>query len=268
MVHTLPSSMISGSPGTHTPDPSHVSSPLHRFSSEHETPAGCGVVVHPTSGSQIARKQGSLVEHTGACPGVHAPAPSQISSPLQAFPSEHDAPSGRAETLHPLIGSQTAARQGLSVEHGSVFPGAQVPSPSHVHSLMHASPSAHGNPAGMGFVAHPINGSQYAARHGLSVSHGADFPGEHAPFPSHVSSPLHASPSEHDVPSGFGKVVHPLCGSRTAVRHGLSVQQGCASPGVHTPAPSHVSWPLQALPSEHDVPFGFGDVVQPICGSQ
>jgi hypothetical protein len=49
--------------------------------------------------------------------------------------------------------------------------------------------------------------------------------------------------------------------------HGLPSLQTRGVPAVQIPL-WHVSLPLQTLPSEHDVPFPTGLVVQPVAGAQ
>ena len=88
--------------------------------------------------------------------------------------------------------------------------------------------------------------------------HATGVPAVHTPL-WHVSSPLQALPSEHDAPFGTGGNTQiPVCGSHVAptdVRHTGGAPHEVGVPAVHAPA-RHVSNPLQALPSEHDVPFG------------
>jgi hypothetical protein len=78
-------------------------------------------------------------------------------------------------------------------------------------------------------------------------------PAVHVPL-WHVSAPLHASPSEQDVPFVTGVATQPVLGLHESVVHGLPSLQVSDVPAVHVPL-WHVSAPLQALPSEHDVPF-------------
>ena len=71
----------------------------------------------------------------------------------------------------------------------------------------------------------------------------------------HVSTPLHASPSLHDVPFGSAVCWQPATGSQLSVVQGLLSLQLRPPPAAHTPA-WHVSAPLHASPSLHEVPFG------------
>jgi hypothetical protein len=79
----------------------------------------------------------------------------------------------------------------------------------------------------------------------------------------HVSAPLQAMPSLHDVPVGAGGLLHaPVAGLQVPVTwHASVATHVTAVPGVHRPAPLHVSAPLQALPSPHDVPGGAGGLL-------
>ena len=119
----------------------------------------------------MAIKQGFLVVHDSVWPGIHVPAPSQISSPLQMLLSEQDVPSGLGDVVHPIAVSQVAMRHGLLVEHASDAPGIHVPAPSQISSPLHTLPSEHVAPSCFGVVVHPIAGSQTAFRHGFSVEH-------------------------------------------------------------------------------------------------
>ncbi len=79
-------------------------------------------------------------------------------------------------------------------------------------------------------------------------------PAAHTPA-WHVSTPLHASPSLHDVPFGSAVCWQPATGSQLSVVQGLLSLQLRPPPAAHTPA-WHVSAPLHASPSLHEVPFG------------
>jgi hypothetical protein len=70
----------------------------------------------------------------------------------------------------------------------------------------------------------------------------------------HVSAPLQTLPSEHDVPAATGEWWTPVAESQLSLVHGLPSSTVGGAPAVHAPLPLHVSAPLQALPSEHDVP--------------
>src|SRR5690242_13875642 len=85
-----------------------------------------------------------------------------------------------------------------------------------------------------------------------------------------VSAPLQALASAHEVPFGLaGSEQRPVLGSQTpALWHWLLATQVTGVPGVHVPA-WHVSAPLQALASAHEVPLGLGGSEhRPVVGSQ
>jgi hypothetical protein len=66
---------------------------------------------------------------------------------------------------------------------------------------------------------------------------------------------LHTVASAHDVPLATAVLTQPDAVLQLSVVHTLASLQLSAAPGVHRPA-WHVSAPLQALPSVHDVPSG------------
>lgn len=83
-------------------------------------------------------------------------------------------------------------------------------------------------------------------------------PGWQVPAPSQTSSPLHAFPSAHEAPAAAGKCTGPRAGSHVSRVHGFPSSTTGGAPGRQAPAPSHVSAPLHAFPSLHDVPAGAG----------
>ena len=101
--------------------------------------------------------------------------------------------------------------------------------------------------------------------HGSPSSHASGAPAAHAPD-WHVSAPLHALPSEQDVPFATAAFAQPLAALHVSVVHALPSLQSGGVPAAHAPD-WHVSAPLHALPSEHDVPFATAKVWQPSSGS-
>src|SRR5262249_2376556 len=127
----------------------------------------------------------------------------------------------------------------------------------------------------------PVAGSQPSVVQGFPSSHTGGAPAVQLPA-RHVSAPLHASPSLHDVPSGlagcvaarpsetsrvhglpssahglvFAVKTQPVVGLHVSVVHALSSSHASGVPAVQLPA-WHVSAPLQALPSLHGVSFVF-----------
>jgi hypothetical protein len=85
----------------------------------------------------------------------------------------------------------------------------------------------------------------------------------------HVSSPLQALPSEHDVPAATGVCTQPPFASQLSAVQGWWSSQSSRGPAAQTPAPSHCSAPLHASPSEQEVPAGFAGLLHvPLRGSQ
>src|SRR5205085_2331325 len=152
---------------------------------------------------------GLLSLTVGAVPGLQALAaavPSHVSSPLHLSPSAHDAPAASATCWTPSVASHESVVHGLlSLTVGAV-PALQALAaavPSHGSSPLHLSPSAHDAPAASATCCTPRVASHESVVHGLlSLTVGA-VPALQAlavAVPSHVSSPLHLSPSAHDAP--------------------------------------------------------------------
>jgi hypothetical protein len=80
-------------------------------------------------------------------------------------------------------------------------------------------------------------------------------PDKHVPVALQSSAPLHALPSEHDVPLGAAGVLHvPVVVSQLpATWHASAGAQTIGVCPVHAPD-WHVSTWVQAFPSEHAVP--------------
>ena len=132
------------------------------------------------------------------------------------------------------------------------------PAPSHVSSPLHRSSSAHAVPAATGVWLTPVVGSQLSAVHALPSSTTSGVPDWQLPAPSHVSSPLHRSPSAHAVPTGTGVWLTPVAGSQLSAVHGFPSSTTGGGPATHVPVALHVSSPLQRSPSGHAVPSGTG----------
>src|SRR5262245_53655509 len=95
----------------------------------HALPFGfAGFEQLPVAGSQVPTSwHWSDAAQVRAMPGLHAPAPSQVSAPLQAFPSEHDDPAGVGMCTTPPTGSQASAVHGLPSSTATGAPAAHVP---------------------------------------------------------------------------------------------------------------------------------------------
>src|SRR5580698_4895580 len=79
------------------------------LASPQELPSGAAAVWHPLTGSQTPTEQGSALPQDGAAPAVQTPA-WQVSTPLQALPSEQEVPSGSAVMPQaPVVGSHMLA---------------------------------------------------------------------------------------------------------------------------------------------------------------
>jgi hypothetical protein len=109
-VHGLPSSIVGAVPVVQTPAALHVSAPLQALPSEHGVPVATGVCVTPPAGEHASVVHGLPSSTAGGVPDVHAPLASQVSLPLQAFPSEHEEPAAFAGFEHtPVATSQVPA---------------------------------------------------------------------------------------------------------------------------------------------------------------
>src|SRR5437870_13749641 len=107
-------------------------------------------------------------------------------------------------------------------------------------------------------------GSQVSMVHGFPSLQLSAMPCVQLPF-WHVSLPLHTLASLHEVPFGTTVCLQPATGSQVSVVHGLASAQVSAVPAVHTPA-WHVSVPLHAFPSLHEVRSDAGRCWQPATG--
>jgi hypothetical protein len=296
VVHGFPSLQTSGVPAVHVPL-WHVSPPLHAFPSEHDVPFATAVfahtpalhvsVVHGLPSLQSAATahgwqpaigeftQPELVLHESvvhalpssqlsAVPAVHVPL-WHVSAPLQTFASAHDVPFATGVVVQPVDALQPSVVQGLPSLHVSGVPEVQRPL-WQVSAPLQALPSEHEVPFVTLVLVQPVPGSQPFVVHGLPSSHVRGVPAVHVPL-WQVSPPLHRLPSLHDDPFATGVFWQPVPGSQLSLVHTLPSLQFGAVPAVHVPL-WQVSAPLQAFPSEHDVPFVTGAVVQPVPGSQ
>src|SRR6266704_366654 len=74
---------------------------------------------------------------------------------------------------------------------------------------------------------------------------------------------LQTLPSEQEAPSGTGVALHPEAGSQESVVQALPSLQTSGVPAAQRPC-SQVSLPLQASPSEQEVPSATGVWMQPL----
>src|SRR5438552_6788972 len=105
-------------------------------------------------------------------------------------------------------------------------------------------------------------GPQESAVQGLLSSQLSGVPGVQVPI-LQVSSPLQTLPSEQEAPSGTGVSLHPEAGSQESVVQALPSLQTSGVPAAQRPC-SQVSLPLQASPSEQEVPSATGVWMQPL----
>jgi hypothetical protein len=156
----------------------HVSSPLQTFESEQGVPAATNTCVTPDTGSQLSVVHGfpSVIENRGR---LQTPAPSQVSTPLQASPSEQDVPAAR------------------------MTPGMQVPFASQSSLPLHGLKSEQDEPTGAVGLEHvPLVRSQEPGTwHASSAAQMMGADPMHVPA-SHVSVCVQGSPSSQKKPSG------------------------------------------------------------------
>jgi hypothetical protein len=266
-VHGLPSSTTGAVPAEHAPC-EHVSEPLQALPSEQEVPSSAAAWVTPVAGSQASAVQGLPSSSVGGVPGLQTPAPLHVSLPLQAFPSEQDVPGGTTRCVTPRIGSHESTVQGLPSSVTGAVPAPQLPELLHVSAPLHALPSEQLVPAVAGVWSTPKVGSQLSAVHGFPSSSDGGAPGLQTPEALQVSVPLQALLSAQEVPTVTGVCVTPWVGSQLSAVHGLPSSSAGAVPALQVPVELQVSLPLQALPSEHEVPVATGWCLTPAVASQ
>src|SRR2546427_660780 len=194
---------------------------------------GTGVWTHPVTALHVSVVQAFPSLQLSAAPMAHTPA-WHVSAPLHTLPSLHEVPFTTARCWQPVTGSQVSAVHGLASLQLRAVPAVQTPA-WHVSAPWHALPSLHDVPFASAAGRHPAPGWHASAVHGwLSLQLRAP-PAVHTPA-WHVSAPLHALPSLHDVPFASAACWHPATGSHASAVHGLPSLQLRAVPPVHTPA--------------------------------
>jgi len=131
---------------------------------------------------------------------------------------------------------------------------------------LQTSPSLHGVPFKTAEFEHPTTGSHESVVQTFESLQLRDVPEAQTPV-WQVSEPLQTLPSGHGVPLTTGLLLQPKTGSQESVVQTLESLQLRAVPVEQTPA-WQVSFPLQTLPSPHDVPFKTGVFEHPATGSQ
>jgi hypothetical protein len=186
VVQGLLSLQFNAVPDRHEPN-AHWSPVVHAFPSSHAFVLF--VWTQPVAGSQLSVVQALLSSHTRGAPGWHVP-PEQMSSTVQAFPSEQAAVLF-VET-QPVAESQLSVVQGLLSLQFNAVPDRHEPN-AHWSPVVHAFPSSH---AFVLFVkTQPVAGSQLSVVQALLSLHTKGVP-THAP-PEHVSPVVHAFRSLH-----------------------------------------------------------------------
>jgi hypothetical protein len=187
----------------------------------------------------------------------------QVSIWVQALPSVH---------VEPLVfaGFEQAPVEGLQVPalwhwslatHTTGVPAVQTPVALQSSAPLQALPSLHEVPAATGVWLTPVAGAHESVVHGLPSSTTGGVPKIQTALALHVSAPLQALPSLHDVPAATGVWLTPVEGLQASVVHRLPSSTATAEPAVQVPD-WQVSEAVQALPSLHDVPFAFAGFEQ------
>jgi hypothetical protein len=154
---------------------------LHTVPSSHEIPFGRSVCWQPLAGLQESMVHGFVSSQSGSVPPVQMPE-MHVSTPLQAFPSEHEVPFPSTVFWH-------APPTQASAVHG--FASLQSPLP------------LHGWQPRIGAWVHPLTGLQASVVQALPSSQSSGVPAAHTPL-WQVSVPLQTVVSAHDVPFATG----------------------------------------------------------------
>ncbi len=133
--------------------------------------------ITPSTGSQESTVHGLLSSIGGETPVWQVPAPLQVSSPLQTFPSLHAVPARMGVWATPVAGSQESVVQGFPSSRTGAVPAWQVPAPSQASSPLQVLLSAHEKPAASGVWTTPEMGSQESAVQGFPSSTCGGVPG-------------------------------------------------------------------------------------------
>src|SRR5205823_3398771 len=242
-----------------------VSLRVHALPSSHVLPSGlAGLEQAPVAGLQVPASWhwSGAVQRTGA-PALQVP-PAQVSPVVHTLPSSQVVPSGLAGLEQtPVAGLHLPASWHWSGgAHRTGVPGAHVPL-SQASPVVHASPSSHEVPFGLGGFEHlPVAGSQVPASwHWSCAVQTTGFAPVQVPA-WQVSLRVHALSSSQ--PAVFGAWTQPVTAVQESSVHGLPSSQLRAAP-VQTPS-EHMSPVVQAFPSSQGAVFGV--LTQPVAGSQ
>jgi len=194
VVQGLPSSQPCCAPAAHAP-PSHTSSDVQTFPSEHAPPL---VAVHeqPVTESQASEVQGLPSPQSRAAPPLQTPV-LQTSPIVQAFWSSQAA--AAALCVQPAAASQKSAVHGFESSQPTPAPGAQPP-PRQASPLVQALPSV--QVAALAMCTQPLAAAHESSVHTLPSAQSNAAPATHAllwqlsaivhEFPS-VQAPLASS---------------------------------------------------------------------------
>jgi len=218
---------------------------------------------------QVSLVHGLASSQLGGVPAWQTPA-WQVSAPLQALPSEHEVPVCGACWQPSCVSQLSVVHELLSLQSAAVVQGTQplmgvpVQLPFWQWSaFVQMLPSSQVVPFVAGACEQvPVPVLQVSTVQGLRSLQLMGVPPAQAPA-WQVSLPLQRFPSGHGVPSATATCEHEPPGAiQESVVQGLLSSQLGGVPAVQRP-PWQVSAPLQALPSEHDVPFVTAVCVQP-----
>ena len=216
-------------------------------------------------GSQEPTSHGLAVLMIGGVPATHFALALHVSAPLQALPSEHEVPAERGVCVTPVAGLHESAVHGLPSSMTGAVPATHVALALHVDAPVQTLPAEQVVPTGAGVWVIPDVGLHESTVHAFPSSTDGSAPAVQAPVALHVSAPLHTFPSEQDVPEATGVCMTPLNGLHESAVHTFPSSRTGGVPAVQVPAALHVSAPLQAFPSEHDVPPATGVWVTPVA---
>lgn len=197
-----------------------------------QPPAAHMSIVHAMPSSQ-----------SSAIPALHVPAIVQVSKPLHALESEHDAP-GVAMLVQPAVGSQASAVHAWLSLQFRAEPGMHEPRALHVSAPLQTLPSLHEAPV-FGVWTQPVAGLQVSVVHSLLSSQDGATPFTHTPAEQN-SAPSQRSESAHDGPLS-GTTVQPVVGLQTSSVHEFPSSQ--VTGVVVQPTPTVQVSVVHALPS-------------------
>jgi hypothetical protein len=169
VVHGLPSSTTTGTPDVQWPPVSQVSRPLQAFASSQKVETVTAMWMAPVAGLHASMVQGLPSSSVGGVPATQEPAALHVSSPLQASPSEHDAPA-TGVCVAPVAGLHASSVHGFPSSIASGGPPMHAPAALQASMPLHTFPSEQDVPALAGVWVGPPGASQVSTVHGLPSS--------------------------------------------------------------------------------------------------